>query len=333
MRGTVEIIPFVSRILRNNPLGDPSTRPTPIYLPFSYLRAPRRRYQVVYFLPGYTGTGLACCNSGAWSPSLPERFDRLIGEGRMPEAICVMVDGFTAYGGSQYINSSATGRYMDYIARELVPWIDRHYRTNPHAMGRVVIGKSSGGFGALTIAMRRPGVFGAVGAHSSDIYFEYCFKTDFPRALRNLDRYRGSLPRFLQAWRSHPKRLGSDFSAAILAIAMASCYSPNRRAPLGFDLPFDPATGEMRAAVWRRWQAWDPFIAVKRYASPLRSLRSLYLDVGTRDEYHLQYGHRIFVRELKRLRIPHHYETFDDGHRDTSYRYDRSLPFLLRRLR
>lgn len=332
MRGHIDIPTVAGRALRGNPLKDPAARRIPIYCPPSYARATTRRYPVIYYLPGYTGFGEACLNVGAWSESLPQRVDRLIRAGRMREAIVVMCDGFTAYGGSQYINSSATGRYMDYLVDELVPWIDRHYRTHARAGARAIMGKSSGGFGALTIAMRRPGVFGAVAAHSSDMYFEYCYKSDFPKALTTFDRHGRSLTRFLRAWRTAPKRLAGGFASTINLIAMASCYSPNRRAPFGFDLPVDLQTGAVRPDVWRRWLTWDPVVAVRRYARNLRGLRFLYLDVGMTDEYHLHYGHRYLTDELRRLGIRHHYEEFDDGHRDTQYRLDRSLPLLARHL-
>jgi hypothetical protein len=104
---TVEIVEFESRVLRNNPLGDPHVRRTPIYLPPSY---PKGRYPVYYMLAGFTGFGELMIQRAAWSESLPERLDRLIREKEMGEAIVVMPDCFTRLGGSQYLNSSATGR-------------------------------------------------------------------------------------------------------------------------------------------------------------------------------------------------------------------------------
>ena len=328
-----EIITFPSRCLRNNPLGDPFRRRIPIFFPPSYAHSPTRRYPVIYFLSGFTGSGLTNCNVGAWTESLPERCDRLMRAKKMPEAIVVMPDCFTAYGGSQYINSSATGRYMDHLVKELVPWVDAHLRILPGARHRGIMGKSSGGFGALTIAMRCPGVFGAVSAHSSDMYFDYCYKADFPKALAVFDRYGHSTAKFLRAWRKMPKQLSGDLHGAVMLAAMASCYSPNPRSALGFNLPFDLTTGAVRPAVWRRWLQWDPTICVQRYAANLRRLRWLYLECGSHDEYHLQYGHRIFIETLKRLRIRHRYEEFPDGHSNTQYRYDRALPLLARHLR
>jgi len=123
--------------------------------------------------------------------------------------------------------------------------------------------------------------------------------------------------------RVHPK--SGDFFGALNTAAMASCYSPNPAAPFGFDLPFDPYTGELRPDVWARWEGLDPVLMVPHYADHLRSLRLLFFDCGTRDEYNLQYGARIFAKRLKENSVPFVQEEFDDGHRNINYRYDVSV--------
>jgi len=112
---------------------------------------------------------------------------------------------------------------------------------------------------------------------------------------------------------------------AINTLAMASCYSPNPRTKLGFDLPIDEKTGELREEVWRRWLEWDPVSMAGRYARNLKKLSLLFLDCGTRDEFQLHHGMRIFHRKAKSLGIPHAVEEFDDGHMNIPYRFDRSL--------
>jgi enterochelin esterase family protein len=266
---------------------------------------------------------------GPWSESLPQRLDRLMKAGTMREAIVVMPDCFSRYGGSQYLNSSATGRYADHVVEELVPFVDRTYRTNGR---RAVLGKSSGGYGALVLAMHHPEVFHAVACHSGDMYFEYCYLPDFPKALDTIHRH-GGTARFLRAWEHMPKRLTGTLHPALNIIGMAACYSPNRRAPLGFDLPFDERTGEIRAAVWRRWKTWDPVEMLTPYAGALRQSRCVFLDCGTRDQFGLHHGARVFAARARRLRIAVRHEEFDDDHSGTSYRYDRSLAVLTRALR
>ena len=120
-----------SDVLRGNPLGDPHVRPVPVYLPPGYNDDPARRYPVIVMLAGYSGTGPFLLNLRPWDESLPQQLDRLIRSGSMPPAIVVMPDCWTYYGGSQYLNSSALGRYEDYLIDEVIPFVDAHYRTLP----------------------------------------------------------------------------------------------------------------------------------------------------------------------------------------------------------
>ena len=172
----------------------------------------------------------------------------------MREAIVVMPDCFTRYGGSQYLNSSATGRYEDHLVRELVPSGRPHVRTMADPGARAVVGKSSGGYGALVLAMRHPDVFGLVASHSGDCYFEYCYLPDFPKCLDVLARHGGSAERFLRAWvrpearRRRPLRGGEhDRHGRVL---LAEPPRAARHRP-----PVRPRTGELRRrcgdAGWR----------------------------------------------------------------------------------
>jgi enterochelin esterase family protein len=318
----IDILEFESRVLRGNPLGDPHVRRVPVYLPPSH---PKGRYPVFFALQGFTGSGEMFLNRSAWTETLPERLDRLIRTGRMREAIVVMPDCFTRYGGSQYLNSAATGRYEDHVVRELVPCIDRRFQTNGR---RAVFGKSSGGYGAMVLGMRHPDVFHALACHSGDMYFEYCYLPDFPKAIDVLRKH-GGPARFLRAWERMEKRLAGNLHAAVNTLAMAACYSPGKT---GLDLPFDEATGEMRTGVWRRWKRWDPVEMLPRYARNLKKLRLVYLDCGTRDQFALHHGARLFAARARRLGLRIVHEEFDDDHSNIQYRYDRSLALLSKAL-
>ena len=326
--GTVALKRFRSTVLKDNPLGDPPVRTVPVYLPPGYARS-RRRYPVVFVLTGFTGRGVMLLNHSAFSENLAERMDRLIAEGTVAPMILVMPDCFTRYGGSQYLNSAATGRYEDHVVKELVPWADRTFRTLKGRRHRGLVGKSSGGYGALVLGMRHPNLFAAVASHAGDMYFELCYKQDFPRFVRVTGTF-GGPAEFLRRFPGiEPK--SSDHILALNTLAMASCYAPNPRAPLGFDLPCDPATGELDETVWKRWLAWDPVRMVETSEAHRRALRRLsllYLDAGTRDEFHLHLGARIFTRRLDRYRIPHQYEEFEGGHMGINFRYDSSLAAL-----
>ena len=330
-KGTVVFETFSSRLLKNNPLKDPAERLTPVYLPPGYGAEPQRRYPALYLLSGFTGSGPMLLNRQAWEETLPEKLDRLIGAGKAAEMIVVMPDCFTRYGGSKYVNSSATGRYEDYVVREIVPWADRLWRTIPKAEARAVMGKSSGGYGAFRLGVRHPDVFGHLACHSGDMYFEYCYKTDFPRYCADIARFGGGA-KFLKAFgKMTPNERKKNFPAVNI-LAMAACYSPNLRAPMGFDLPFDERTGLLKPGVWKRWEANDPVFMARALARNLKRLKSIYLDCGTRDEFHLQFGARILSASLRRLGVAHVHEEFDDGHMSIAYRYDRSLAFLSKKL-
>ncbi len=320
--GTVVIESITSEVLRNNPLGDSATRRVPVYVPPGYEKG-NMRYPSVYVLTGFTGRGTMLLNDSAWDENIAQRMDRLIGEGKVKPMILVMPDCLTRIGGSQYINSSAVGRYEDHLIQELVPFVDRKYRTMADRDHRAVVGKSSGGYGSLVQGMRHPEVFGLMASHSGDTYFEYGYKPDIIGALRALPKY-GGVDKFWNEFRSiHPK--DSGWGDILNILAMAACYSPNPSAPHGFDLPFDVETGELNEAVWKRWLEWDPVYMVDKHLDALRSLRLIYLDAGLRDEYNLQFGARIFCQRLKENGIPYIHEEFDDGHMNIQYRYDNSL--------
>lgn len=332
MKGRVQIETISSIVLKDNPLGDPRRREIPVYLPPSYGTARGRRYPVLYYLPGFTGTSRGALNYNPWKENIAERFDRLIVEGKAHEAILVIADGFTAYGGSQYLNSTATGRYGDFIVYEVVGYIDDKHATVRHSEGRAILGKSSGGFGALTLAMRHPEIFGHCVSHSGDIGFEACYVTDAYKLATALGRYGGSPKRFVEEFLKSRTKEGFDHGAINL-IAMAACYSPNETSSLGFDLPCDPRTGELVPAVWKRWQALDPVHAAAKHAGALRRLKTLWFDAGTKDEFNLHLGARRLSDALKALKIRHTHEEHAFGHFDMNARLDKSLPLLAARAR
>lgn len=321
MGGTVVIERFESAALRGNPLGDPSVRDIPVYLPPGYEADEDRRYPVIYWLHGFTGIGLSGITQTLWVPALPQLMDQVIADGA-PPAMLVMPDGSTRYGGSQYLNSPATGRYEDYVVRELVPYIDGRYRTKPSPEHRGVDGKSSGGYGALVLAMRNPDVFGGVASHSGDMYFAACYQPFFWKAIPEIMKH-GSVEKFLRSFDRAPKKAPEATEAIMLLVAMAQAYSANDDG--SFELPLDLVTGELREAVWARWLEWDPVYMVERHAEALRAMKVIYLECGTKDQYYLQYGARILSRRLSALGIPHEHREFDDNHTSVNYRYVESL--------
>ncbi len=320
--GAVITETITSDALRGNPLGDPYVRHVPVYLPPGY-ETSRTRYPSVFVLSGFTGRGTMLLNDAAWEETIAQRMDRLIAEGKVQPMILVMPDCFTRIGGSQYLNSSAVGKYEDHVVKELVAFVDNKYRTIADRDHRAVVGKSSGGYGSVILAMRHPDVFGLMASHSGDMYFEYCYKPDIVRAIGALSKFDG-LDKF---WNEIPTIRPKDknFHDVLNIVAMAACYSPNPAAPHGFDLPFDLETGELREEIWKRWLEWDPVYLIDKHIDALRSLQLIYLDAGLRDEFNLQYGAHIFVKRLQAHGIQYVYEEFEDGHFNVQYRYDNSL--------
>src|SRR5688572_14467686 len=147
--GTLVVLEHESKVLKDNPLGDPHVRRLPVWLPPQYELNPNKRFPVLFDLAGFTGSGLGHVGWKNFSENIPERVARLVHEKKLPPVIIAFPDCFTALGGNQYINSSAIGRYADYLTRELVPFVDRELRTLASREHRGCFGKSSGGYGAM----------------------------------------------------------------------------------------------------------------------------------------------------------------------------------------
>src|SRR6266849_3344484 len=315
MRGQVVKEHFVSQVLSSNPLGDPAERDLLVYLPPGYERSLSQRYPVVFALAGYSESDASLQNWLPFQPTLSERLDLLMAQGVLGAGlIVVMPDCFTAYGGSQYLNSPAVGNYDDYLVQELVPYIDRTYRTLG-AGRRGIFGKSSGGYGALRSGMLHRDIWSAVACHSGDLLFELCYASDFP-AFCTIIKRAGGLEAWYQAFLTRIQKTEEDMTALDI-LAMAACYSPDPElAPFPFRLPFDLETCERLSDVWARWQAHDPVHMVEdpQIQQALRSLKLLYFDCGSRDQYQLHFGARLLARTLTQAGIHHEYEEFDDDH-------------------
>ncbi len=326
-------ITVVSEVLRDNPLGDPATRRFPVYLPPQYDDDPERRFPVAWLLAGYTGWGeMKARASRAWVEPLPDALDRMMSlPADDPEHIVPMIvafpDCFTRFGGSQYRNSPATGRYEDYLLRELVPAVDRRFRTIADRDHRAVFGKSSGGYGAMIQAMRHPEVFGLMCSTAGDSYFPMCCPADMGKAFQRF-RAHGGPEGFIEHFFGTTSR-SSDDIGAMMIVAYAQAYSPNPDVPIYHaDLPIDLDTGEIVDGVWQRWLACDPVNMVQAHVDALRSLRLIYLDAGTRDEWYLDVGQRIFASRLASHGIEYTLEEFEGGHMGIDYR----IPTSLRRI-
>jgi hypothetical protein len=215
----------------------------------------------VYVLQGFSGQLDGWLARKSFEPTFPERLDAMFAaaDRDCPEAVVVFVDAWTALGGSQFLNSPATGRYADYICDEIVPFIDATYPTASTRARRAVTGHSSGGYGALALSMLRPDTFGGLVAHSADALFEACYTKDFPETVRVLrDHYDGSYDALIADFRGAERFAWGRWGAALNAYAMAAAYSPDLESPGRVLLPFDTLTGELIQSVWERWLDHDP---------------------------------------------------------------------------
>jgi len=327
LEGDARVDFIESGALSGNPLGDPATRPVAVYLPPGYDAEGSRRYPALYVLHGYTGDVAALVSTRPWETNVFQWADRLVREKRMPPALVVLVDGFTRLGGSQYLDSVHNGAYATYVVRDVVGHVDREYRTIAAEGGRAVVGKSSGGFGAMHLVLVHPGTFGAFASHSGDSYFRYAHPPAFATVHRVLEAHDFDIPAYVAAFERKHKRSMPEY-ATMEMLAYAAAYSPRSATAFDFDLPFDRATGELRDDVFARWLAYDPAERIATHRAALSRLRLRYLDCGRRDEYNLDIGARVVAQRIRELGLSVRHEEFHDDHRNVGYRYEISLPAL-----
>jgi S-formylglutathione hydrolase FrmB len=327
LHGDLHIDFIESPALAGNALGDPSERPVIVYTPPGYDAAGSARYPVHYVLHGYTGTGPALIASRPWETNVAQWIDRLIVEKEMAPSLLAIVDGFSRFGGSQYVDSIHNGDYATYTVRDVVGHVDGTYRTIAREGGRSVLGKSSGGFGAMHLAMEHPGVFAAFASHSGDSYFAYTQTPSFPNAHRVLEQHHYDLGAFVDWFEAQHKRKPEAYTTMEM-LGYASAYSPRSATAFDIDLPFRRDTGALDEAVFDRWLAFDPAERVAGRRKQLDRLRLRYLDCGRRDEYGLDIGARVVTERIRDLGLQVEHQEFDDDHRNIGYRYAVSLPAL-----
>ena len=333
LAGRLEEHVITSDLLRGNPLGDPHERPLWVYLPPGYGDDPDRRYPVVYVIQGYTGHVVMWHNRAPFRQPFPETADAVFARGDAPPALVVYVDAWTAYGGSQFVDSPGTGRYHSYLCDEVVPWVDARYRTRPEPAHRAIMGKSSGGFGAMITPMLRPDLFGALATHAGDALYELVYIPEFGKAARLLRDYDGDIWRWWDDFRSRVSFTKQADMPLLGLLGVAACFSAHEDGTV--ELPFDPRTGAVRSEVWARWLDWDPVRMVPRYATALRSLRAIWIDAGTRDDFFLDLGAEAFRNALREVGVADdviRFELFDGTHAGIDYRYPMSLTWLCQRI-
>jgi S-formylglutathione hydrolase FrmB len=331
LAGRLDELVIDSEALRGNPLGDPHLRPLWVYVPPGYDEDPGRRYPSIYVIQGYTGHLGMWQNRSPYRRSFVETADEVFASGQAPAAIVVYVDAWTTYGGSQFVDSPATGRYHSYLCDDVVAFVDARYRTLDAPDHRGIMGKSSGGFGAFITPMLRPDLFGGLASHAGDALYECSYLPEHPKVARALRAYDGDIWAWWADFRSRVAFTNPDDGLLLMQLGCAACFSADPDGTI--HLPFDPHTARLRDDVWARWLQWDPVRMVPRYAEAMRGLRAIWIDAGTRDDWYLDLGAEAMRDALVEAGCEDvHFETYDATHAGIDFRYPLSLAWLAQRL-
>jgi S-formylglutathione hydrolase FrmB len=328
LHGILDRLVIESDALADNPLGDPARRPLYVYRPPGVELDHPRPLPSVYVIQGFTGQLDMWFTRTPFERTMIERLDAMFAAAECPDALVVFVDAWTTYGGSQFLNSTATGRYLDYLVDDVVPFVDERYPTAASRDHRGLSGKSSGGYGAMVVPMLRPDVFGALASHAGDALFEAAYLPEFPTHARILrDDFESSWETLFARMREADHMDFKRF-APFETYGYAAAYSPDPAAPGRALIPFD-ANGRLLEDVWAQWLRWDPVRMAPDHAEALRSMKRVYLDAGRSDEFFLDLGAQAFAAELSKLGVAHTIELFDGKHGGLTYRYPGAIRELV----
>jgi len=310
---TAERIKVHGTALEGNLEGDTVDRDVIVFLPPSYAKEKSRRYPVVYALHGYF------IGAEQWSGEIhvPQTIEGAFAQGAS-EMIVVLPDSKTLHNGSMYSSSVTTGDFEQFIAHDLVSYIDAHYRTIPNRLSRGLVGHSMGGYGATRIGMKHADVFGSL-----YIMSPCCLS---PRA----GSPNPELTKTLEAVKTPEDSASLPFFARA-TLASAAAWSPNpKNPPLYLDLP--TKDGVAQPDVMARWTANAPLAVVDQYIGNLRQYRGISIDVGDQDGLRMDSGKLHDV--LDKYGIINSFELYQGTH--TSKVADRFqnhvLPFFSRNL-
>jgi S-formylglutathione hydrolase len=295
LKGPVERIKVHGASLEGNLEGDSPDREVSIYLPPSYQTSPNRRYPVLYILHGFTDRDDHWFGAKPNSTNVPALLEADLDKGAAREMILVMPNAYTRYAGSFYGSSVAIGDWETFVTQELVTFIDGHYRTLTASANRGLAGHSMGGYGAIRLAMKHPGVYSSVYAMSA-----CCLTPDIPTA-NTIEK--------AEAVRTVEDFDKADFGTKV-AIGLAAAWSANPKTASYFDLP--RKDGKPQSFVIAEWYANSPVAMLGQYAANLKKLHALALDIGLQDG--LLAENQLLDRLLSDLSVPHTFETYEGTH-------------------
>jgi S-formylglutathione hydrolase len=295
-RGTVERVKVHGASLEGNLEGDPADRDVSVYLPPGYKAHKRERYPVIYLLHGYTDNDDNWFGAKHAFVNAPAAMDKAFAQGTR-EMIVVMPNAYTVYMGSMYSNSATTGNWEGFITRDLVSYVDSHYRTIAARASRGLAGHSMGGYGTIRLGMKYPDVFSSIYALSACCLIPNSNPTTEAMAKA-------------AAIHSAADLANTDFSTRAM-IASAAAWSPDpNNPPLYFDLP--SLDGKPQPLVAARWDANAPLAMLDQYVLNLKRLHAIGMDVGTKDG--LMSSNQELESRMTAFGIRHTFETYEGTH-------------------
>ena len=329
--GRIDRFVLDSNLLENR-LGDPTSREILVHIPpkgIDMIDKGGKLPAIIYLAP-FTSSGPARAGWKVFSESILQRHERLVESGEMSPCLLVLPDTFTSLGGNQFVDSPVMGNWSTWLSSELKNSILQRYSCNGN-FG--LVGKSSGGYGALYNALTNPGQWNAIVSHSGDVGFETMFMPTFSETITHISRY-GSPADYVDYVMNAPKMSSNDFHSLMIC-AMAASYDPgecNDSNPLGIQLPVDMKYCELDQERWANWLNFDTLRLIESNLNNLNSLELLFIDCGNLDQYGIQYGSRKLVARLSELGVEHTWQEFDGTHSGIDHRLDISLPLLSKSL-
>ncbi len=293
--GKVVSVELTAKSLENSG-GENPTRRISVYLPAGY-ETSSQRYPVIYYLHGFMGKDNIF-------DSMKNILDEGITKNKIRPFILVQADNYTLFEGSFYSNSTLTGNWSDFTAKDLVAYIDKNYKTIPQAVSRGIAGHSMGGYGAFKIGMLYPDVFSSVYALSPGLL---AFVKEFGP---NSTSYKE-----VQNIKTTEELKKTYYPKVLVAVARA--WSPNpSKPPFYCDFPFTYENDKMivNQAVVEKWEANMPVYMVGKYADNLRKLTAIKLDWGRNDSPRFPVQIGMLSQRLENLGINHFAEEYIGDH-------------------
>ena len=293
-----------------NDVGENPTRTMLVYLPPGYKENTKKRYPVIYYLHGFTSSD---STNLKWFDT-DKKLEFAYQKKKIRPFILVIANQHTLYKGSFYTNSSVTGNWGDFTAKDLVEYIDNKYRTIPDRNSRGICGWSMGGHGAIKMGMLYPEVFSCAYAMSPAVLTLCCDWASSNPGFKDIHEAKNREELFSK---------GFDGTAMI---AMGRAFSPNPDNPPFFaDMPYSWEGDSLitHYEVLKKWYDNLPYDMIDSYAENFNKLKAFKIDWGRNEEFeYLPITCRMFSEKLEALGIEHYAEEFIGTHFNKLWSFD-----------